>query len=151
MQNNQPKHLAESELKPFLSTYLMSGFREDSFTFKEVSFHDEGIEATILMDKYFVSSDTGEFHLTVPTAMLCIFQLAIIFSCKDRSVKQKSGEFYLRDIEIKCRKEITTTLFKIKLIITNKRVIGSNNVLYQGTISINDNSFFGKASFIMPS
>ncbi len=149
MYNKQTTHLSENEVKPFLSEYLTGGFREDNFIFKDVTLFEDGVEGTILMDRYFISSDTGEFHLSVPTAMLCIFQLAIIFSCKDSSAKQKSGEFYLRDIEIKCKKEITTTLFKCTLLMTNKRVLG-NNVLYQGTISINDDSFSGKASFIMP-
>lgn len=93
---------------------------------------------------------TGEFHLAVPVAFILIAQLGIIHGCVANGIKEKRNEIYLREIRVKCRKEINSpTEIKVELCVTSSKVI-KEGILYKGNISINNGSFIGEAIYVLP-
>lgn len=137
------------ELKPFLSSYLTGGWKQDELALKAVFVEEERIHAQLSVVDYFMPGD-GVFHFTVPLAFIWIAQLGIIYACFDNRLKEKSGEVYLREITMRCPKRITRTdsiQMDLKLV-SKKRY--DNMVYYTGAIDIEEGSFIGEAKFVFP-
>lgn len=147
MQNNHV--LSAKDIEPFLSPYLMGGWRKDNVSIKSVILGNGKIKATLKVDHYFNPAD-GVFHFTVPLAFLFIAQLGIIYGCIDNGLSEKRGEIFLREIDIQCRKVINKVDdLNIELLLTSKTVV-RNGIYYIGEINIEENSMIGTGKYILP-
>jgi len=142
-------HLSEGEYSPFISPYLMGGYTNDEFYITKIYIDEGCICGRFTMKNYFVSPNTGVFHLTVPVALLCIFQLALIYGCIDNNLTSRRGEAYMREFNMKCKRVISDTTFDCTLQLNNKHVF-RDSVLYKGHVSIENDAFVATASFLLP-
>lgn len=143
------KLLSDAELHPFLSPYLSEGWKQDGYRLHSVHFESERITALCDMTSYL--SGASGFHLTVPIAFLCIAQLAIIGVCLREGLQKKQGEVLLREISIKCRREIHEAVnVPIDLMLRRGVVVGPI-LFYHGDFSVGDGAFLGTGTFVMPS
>lgn len=143
------KLLTDDELRPFLSTYLSEGWKQDGYRLHSVRFEPERISALCDMTSYLAGA-TGRFHLTVPIAFLCISQLAIIGVCLREGLAKKQSEVLLREISIKCRREINEDV-NVPIDLKLRRGVTTSPVsFYYGDFSVGDGAFLGTGTFVMP-
>lgn len=141
--------LDRSEVEPYLSPYLMGGWRQDELVLKSVVVGTSEIAADLDAVAYFVPGD-GNFHLSVPVAVLWIAQIAIIYGCIDNHIPKKTGEIYLREIALECRRPITEShSIGLTLKLLSKRLM-PKSVYYHGTIDIAQGAFLGTGKFVFP-
>jgi hypothetical protein len=141
--------LSQDDIKPYLSSYLNGGWKQDELILTSVEYDKDWICGNLQVVKWFLPSD-GLFHFTVPLAFIWIAQLAIIKVCIDHGLKEKPGEIYLREVNIKCNRTIKKTDdIAVLLTLQSKRYVG-NQVYYIGTIDVDDNAFSGIGKFISP-
>ena len=141
--------LQGTDLQPFFSSYLQGGYKQDNLSLLSVEFAPPCIDGYIDVVQCFMPGD-GKFHLTVPLAFICIAQLGIIYGCFDNKLSKKGSEIYLREIELKCKRPIGKMqgiLFRLEVI--GKKIV-PDGIFYKGRIDIEDKSFVGFASFILP-
>lgn len=138
-----------STLQPYMSQYLIGGWKKDNLELQAVDFTPGQIRGIFHVTNYFMPGD-GVFHFTVPLAFIWIAQLAIIYACVEHDLKEKPGEVYLREIDIKCNTMINKTDgIEILLNFNSKRYL-QNKVYYIGKINIDDAAFTGAGKFIFP-
>lgn len=141
--------LSHDQLKPFLSPYLMGGWRTDDLVLERVSVEPCRISAAVRVARYFPPSD-GVYHLTVPSAFIWIAQLAIIYGCWEQKLTSKPGEIYVRDIRLKCRSPVTETeIIEFAIVGIASRPVPDGR-FYTGNISIDRGSFTGQGRFVLP-
>jgi len=142
-------HLAAEQIQPFLSPYLMAGWRKDCFALDSVDVEPGYIRGVIHAAEYYESAE-GEFHLTVPSVFIWVAQLAIIYGCWDQKLSKKPGEIYVRDIRLKCKRAITSPKqLEFVLLLASKRNV-PEGVFYSGTISVDRDAFVGDGRFVLP-
>jgi len=100
--------LSHDQVEPYLSPYLMGGWRRDDLVLESVDVEPGRIGAVVRVAECFLPSD-GVFHLTVPSVFIWVAQLAIIYGCWEQKLSKKPGEIYIRDIHLKCRSPVTST------------------------------------------
>src|SRR5262245_41101312 len=141
--------LTSRELEPFLSGYLLEGWREDELKLVTVEVERDSIRGTLDVIRNFQPGD-GAFHLSVPQAFLWIAQLGIIHGCWDHQLAEKPGEIYLREINLQCRSKINKTRSIAVAITVPVRRRVSGGCYYHGAISIENDAFVGLAKYILP-
>jgi hypothetical protein len=93
--------LPAHQLKPLISPYLDSGWREEHFSIKEARLAANWMRLTLSVDKY-VPDYQGKFHFSALQAVLWLQQMAIIYLCHDLGKpKEVVGEVIVRDLQIK--------------------------------------------------
>ena len=138
-----------NKLSNFISDYLAFGFKEEEFKITKLEIQDKTIISYVDLTNCFVPQN-DEFHFTVPLAFRIISQLAIIFTCHDRNYNRKPGEVFLREINLKCKKNISKLEdVKFSLKMTSFKSMG-DYFFYSGTIDIEDGAFYGNGSLIIP-
>lgn len=114
LQEKSILHLSGGDIKPFLSTYLTEGFREDDIVIRSVCYEKGAIRGQFSVEQAFIAGD-GRFHLSMTAATNCIAQLCIIYACLDNDVKQKTMEIYAADFSIAFKKPIREKSFSIHI------------------------------------
>jgi hypothetical protein len=136
-------------LKPLMSTYISSGYKEDSVVISSLEKTDVGFIARVDVENFFLPGD-GQYHFTAFHTELCISQLIIIHGCLALGFKKKTGEAYMREFQMKLKKKIhKTQCIIIKTTYDPIRVVG-NNAFIRGQFSVEDDSFYGKISAVLP-
>ncbi len=141
--------LSSSEVRPYLSPYLMGGWRQDEFELDSAVVEECSIRGQIRVKRFFEPGD-GEFHLALPAAFIWIAQLAIIHGCWVHRLPRKSSEIYIRDIQLKCRRPIRS-MPVIEFALTEiacKPVQGGS--FHSGRIAIDRDAFVGRGRFVFP-
>ncbi|MGD9723615.1 MAG: hypothetical protein AB7O59_19940 [Pirellulales bacterium] len=137
------------DYEPFLSPYLMGGWRQDELVLDELHVEPGLIRGVVHVASCFWPGD-GQFHLTVPVAFIWIAQLAIIYGCWERKLPKKAVEIYVREIQLKCKRPVRSVdAIELVLTLASRRLI-SEGVFYSGDISIDGDAFVGTASFVLP-
>ena len=134
--------LGPNDLKPFLSRYLMDGLRHEHLEIKKVVIARDEISCV-------VANQNRYHHFTVPSALLVVSQLAIIYGCWDHRLDAKQGEHLLRHFSIKCKRQLSQPEVHFSLQLRSKRR-RNRFVFYSGDFAIGDDDFVGEASFVMP-
>lgn len=137
-----------SQIQPYLSAYLSDGWRQDEFTLSDVDVEPGQITAQVHVEAYFMPGD-GTFHFTVPQAFIWVAQLAIVYACWEHNLDEKPGEVYLREINLQCRRTITTETIDLLLTYDAKRYL-PDSVYYMGEIDVGSGAFVGSGKFIIP-
>lgn len=141
--------LSSEQVAPYLSRYLMGGWREDELQLVAVEVERDRITGTVDVVRSFAAGD-GQFHLTVPQAFLWIAQLGIIHGCWDHELKQKPGEIYLREIGLQCRSAVRDPRgIEVTINITARRNV-AGGCFYQGTLDVGAAAFVGEAKYVLP-
>ncbi|MBL9123445.1 MAG: hypothetical protein JNG90_07410 [Planctomycetaceae bacterium] len=141
--------MTREQIAPFLSGYLMGGWREDELRLMEVDVARDRITGIVDAVRHYAPSD-GQFHLTVPQAFLWISQLGIIHGCWDHELERKPGEIYLREIGLQCRAPVRQTCgIEVTIHITGRRRV-PQGCFYQGTVAIGGAAFVGEAKYVLP-
>ncbi len=140
--------LSPSQLEPYLSAYLTQGWRQDNFALAGVEVKPGQVVGRLCVLDYFMPGD-GDFHFAVPHAFIWAAQLAIIYACWEHGLAEKSGEAYLREINLQCRRKITSKEIDMQLTYSKKRYL-PEGVYYLGEIDIGAGAFVGSGKFIIP-
>jgi len=137
------------QIQPFLSGYLMGGWREDELRLISVDVERDRITGIVDVLRHYAPGD-GEFHFTVPQAFLWIAQLGIIHGCWDHHLDRKPGEIYLREIALQCRAAVRNPRgIEVTINITARRKV-AGGCFYQGTLAIAGEAFVGEAKYVLP-
>jgi hypothetical protein len=132
-----------------MSTYLSTGYHQDRIALDEVFVKADGIAAKCSIPEYFVPADSL-FHLTVPLAFVAVAQLAIVFAHLDNSLTQKVSEVFVHTIAMTCKRPVNKTEgIVVELVPTARRRL-TQGVFYQGRIDVDQGSFVGKGTFLLP-
>lgn len=138
------------KIEPFLSQYLLDGWKQDKLVLKSVQISPGIITGKLDVVEHFMPGD-GVFHFTAPLAFIWIAQLAIVYTCWEHELETKPGEVYLREIQLETRKMINKLDdIQVSLRVLKKRYIGPEQVYYIGEIDIENGSFVGIGKFICP-
>lgn len=141
--------LTSEQIAPYLSGYLMGGWREDELRLASVEVERDRITGSIDAVRHFAAGD-GEFHLTVPQAFIWVAQLGIIHGCWDNQLTKKPGEIYLREIGLQCRSPVRSPRgIEVTINITARRKV-PGGCFYQGTLAIDGEAFVGEAKYVLP-
>ncbi len=143
------ERLTPQQLEPYLSGYLMGGWREDDLVLDSVEVERGRIRGMISARAFYMPGD-GTFHLTVPSVFIWVSQLAIIYACWEQCLPRKPGEIYVREIDLKCRRPVTSPRdIRFSLTLTSQRRV-PEGIYYCGAISVDDGAFIGDGRFILP-
>ncbi|AAO91205.1 hypothetical protein AYM02_03360 [Coxiella burnetii] len=137
-------------LSNFMSPYLNQEFKQDRFEFTSIDISDDKKNLIALVDltDHALSSD-GNFHLSAITNARIAGQLAIIyiFYClgipKNREIWQVTDNWEFK----KPITKLTDIKYDIKNISLFEKSLGS---FYNFSITVEDKSFMGKASYLKP-
>lgn len=141
--------LSPNQIKPYLSPYLMGGWRDDKMVLQQVDVEPGRICGVVQVTDYFMPND-GVFHLTVPAVFIWFAQLAIIYGCWEQKLSKKPGEIYVREIQLKCKRPVTSTDgIEFVLTLSSKRRL-PDGVYYSGNISVDRDAFVGSGKFVLP-
>jgi hypothetical protein len=132
-----------------MSDYLTDGWKKDELSLVSVDLVPDKVTGIFRVKDYYMPSD-DIFHLTVPLAFIWIAQLAIIFACWDHKLPKKSGEVFLREINIKCTRMINKTENILFELAPTKKNYHGNLVYYTGIINIENDAWVGEGKFIFP-
>jgi hypothetical protein len=99
------EELAPSVYEPYLSPYLVTGYKNEVSKFNKIYINSDKIFAYITMQNPEIDAD-GSFHLSSLTAIIYVQQMVIIHGCWYARLETKAGEAYLRDMRIRCQKAI---------------------------------------------
>lgn len=141
--------LSSAQINPYLSAYLMGGWREDELQLVSVEVERDRITGIVDVMQCFAAGD-GQFHLTVPQAFIWVAQLGIIHGCWDHQLSKKPGEIYLREIGLQCRAPVRSSRgIEVTINITSRRNV-PGGCFYQGTLAIGGAAFVGEAKYVLP-
>ncbi len=141
--------LTSEQITPYLSGYLMGGWREDELRLVSVEVERDRITGVVDVARSFAAGD-GQFHLTVPQAFIWVAQLGIIHGCWDHRLAKKPGEIYLREIGLQCRSPVRSPQgIEVTINITARRNV-PGGCFYQGTLAIGGEAFVGEAKYVLP-
>lgn len=141
--------LSPDQIKPYLSPYLMGGWRDDEMALQQVDVEPGCIRGVVQVTDYFMPGD-GVFHLTVPSVFIWFAQLAIVYGCWEQKLSKKPGEIFVRDIQIKCKRPVTSTEgIEFVLTLSSKRRV-AEGVFYAGNFSVDREAFVGSGKFLLP-
>jgi hypothetical protein len=141
--------LSSHQIEPYLSAYLMGGWRQDALTLDSVDVEDGRIRGLVRVSEFFTPGD-GVFHLTVPSVFIWVAQLAIIYGCWEHKLARKPGEIYVREISLKCKRPVNTTAdIEFVLTLLSRREV-PEGTYYSGSISVDREAFVGDGRFVFP-
>lgn len=141
--------LTPNEIEPYLSPYLMGGWRQDTLVLETVDVDDGYVRGTVCAVEFFLPGD-GRFHLTIPSVFIWVSQLAIIYGCWEQKLPRKPGEIYVRDIQLKCKRPVNDPRqIDFELTLASKRAM-PEGIFSSGNISVDRGAFVGKGRFVLP-
>jgi hypothetical protein len=143
------REVSRAEMQAFESPYLAGGYRADCLNFDRIAVGDDSVEATASVNPHFIAGD-GEFHLSVPIAILAVSAMALVFAHMDHGYERKVSEVYMRSLTIECRRRVANSVEIPFLLEVNRKLSVSTGVAYFGSFSIAGGSFSGKGSFLLP-
>lgn len=141
--------LSTEQIQPFLSPYLMRGWRTEEVVLDAVEVEAGRIRG-VLRARAYQPDANGAYHLTVPVVFIWVAQLAIIYACWEQDLDRKPAEIFVRDIQLKCRRSVATPEhIEIVLSLNSKRSV-EGGLFYAGSISVDQGAFTGEGRFVLP-
>lgn len=141
--------LEPDDIKPFLSPYLIDGWKKDNISITKIDYEEGKISCLLNVNEYFTPAD-GEFHFTVPLAFIFIAQLGIIYGCLENGLPKKPGEIFLREINLQCRTIISKKQdIQIEIKLASKTKV-QGGIYYIGVINIENGAMSGIGKYILP-
>ncbi|MDE0388133.1 MAG: hypothetical protein OXI75_05505 [Rhodospirillales bacterium] len=140
--------LEKERYDPISSDYLRGGYRTDEFELTSVLLQEDRIIGSVKVETFFPPMD-GEFHLSVPLAMIWLMQLGTIYSFLDIDAIRKDREVYLRDFSVKCRSRIVNLSDILLELKVTGRAERAGRHIFQSEYDIDVGSFTGRMSWFM--
>ena len=116
--------LEGSQIEPYLSAYLMGGFRDDVPRIERVTLDGKQAVAHARLTSFYVSENDNRFHLSMVTGTLLITQAGLIHGLAIANREKKGLEVYMSDFSISLTRQLVKPeLVKISLDLINKIVV----------------------------
>ncbi|MCV3215879.1 hypothetical protein OGM63_20605 [Plectonema radiosum NIES-515] len=128
----------------YLSSYLIQGWKQDKFYIKSVEV--ESKKMVVLVDIH----ESYLPYLSSLPAIPLLYQFGIFFSCWESGFSEKTGDIYLRSLDIETPRMIQKTEdIKFELNLVKKRKL-KEWFFYIVDFNIDDNAFTGKMQYAVP-
>lgn len=132
-----------------MSKYISHGYKEDHIIFSSLDQSDNQMKATLVVENHYMPGD-NQYHFTAFHTELMISQMLIIHGCLKLGLDEKPGEAYMRELHIKFKRQINKTSdIKLTINFSDIRIVGKDAFI-RGEFSVEDNSFYGKISAVLP-
>ena len=137
------RSLCLSECEPFLSPYMVDGFRHERSKFEEVYIDEDRILGLVSV---LAPADCVDdrFHFNSLTAWIWVTHLVHIHAGWFEKLERKIGESYLREFNLICRRPILyQERIPIEVRFPERKYRGRYLVYPDAEFSVDEGAFFG--------
>jgi hypothetical protein len=132
----------------YLSSYLIQGWKQDKHYIKSVEVEPK--KMVVLVDIHESYYPLEKYYFSTIHAIPLLYQFGIFFSCWESGFSEKTGDIYLRSLDIQTPKMIQKTEdIKFELNLVKKRKL-KEWFFYIVDFNIDDNAFTGKMQYAVP-
>lgn len=137
------RRLAPAECKPYLSPYMVDGFRHERSELEEV-FVDESRVLGFVSVPVPADSADDRFHFNSLTAWIWLTHLVHIHVGWSEGLSHKIGESYLREFNLICRRPVLRQeRIPIEVRCPERKYRGNYLVYLDAEFAVDNGAFFG--------
>lgn len=150
-------HLGPDALKPYLSSYLMGGFKQDTPEFDTLTVDGSSVEATCNLTAYFVSPSDNKYHLSMIMGTMLVTQVGIVHALVINGYSAKSSEVYMSEFQVTLKRQITDpNKTKVKMDVANRITVPPSGLrklprtFYRWKFDVGDGAWLGNVTLVFP-